>query len=142
MSVILAAAVALLWLGVAVHAQPVVSPPKGSALRAEVLDALRPVMEIEIGGQIIFVVRTLNVTGDWAFVSADPKRPGGHPIDWRKTRFRSDYEADMFSGLVLALLRRENGRWTVAEYAIGPTDVAWVEWLEKHKLAEDLFMSE
>jgi hypothetical protein len=45
----------------------------------------------------------------------------------------------MFSGLVLALLRRQGGSWTVAEYVVGPTDVAWIEWAKKYKLPNDLF---
>jgi hypothetical protein len=133
---------ALLWLGAAAQAQRIVSPAKGTPLRAEVLDAMRPTMQAEIGGKLVFVVHTINVMGEWAYVSADPVRPGGQAVDWRKTRFRRDYEADMFSGLVLALLLRKDGQWTLAEYAIGPTDVAWVEWVDKHKLPEDLFKGE
>jgi hypothetical protein len=85
------------------------------------------------------VVRALNVMGTWAYVSAEPKRPDGGSVDWRATKFRRDVEADMFSGLVLALLRRQKGSWKVAEYVIGPTDVSWVEWVEKYRIPEGLF---
>ncbi len=129
---------ALLWVGPAL-AQPVVSPARGSALRADVLDALRPTVERETDGPVIFVVNTLNVMGDWAYVDTDPRRPSGGKIDWRRTKFRDAFEADMFSGLVLALLRRQGGHWRVVETAIGPTDVAWVEWATKHKLPKALF---
>jgi hypothetical protein len=120
-------------------AQAIVVPERGTALRGEVLNAVRPVVERETGGPVIFVVGTLNVMGDWAYVDADPQRPGGKPIDWRKTRFRRAYEADMFSGLVMALLRRKDGVWTVVDHVVGPTDVYWYNWLDKYKLPEALF---
>jgi hypothetical protein len=128
----------VMWIGIAA-AQPVVSPPKGSTQRADILGALRPVIEKEVGGQIVFVVHALNVMGTWAYVSAEPRRPDGGSVDWRATKFRRDVEADMFSGLVLALLRRQKGSWNVAEYVIGPTDVSWVEWVEKYRIPEGLF---
>lgn len=140
-AIIVVALGALLWFGVAGHAQAIVSPSRGSALRSEVLNALRPTVEAEVGGQVVFVVNTLNVIGDWAYVSADPKRPDGRKIDWRKTKFRRAFEADAFSELVLALLHRQDRRWVVAEYDIGPTDVPSVEWIVKHKLPEELFKS-
>lgn len=134
--------VELSWLGAA-HAQDIVSPSEGSALRSDILNALRPAIEREIGGHVSFVVHTLRVMDRWAYVSADPVRPDGHPIDWRTTKFRRDVEADMFSGLVLALLRRgDAGQWAVADYALGPTDVAWVDWIDEHKAPAALFKSE
>ena len=132
------ALVGLLGIGSAA-AQAIVSPPKGTPLRAEVLNALRPAVEKETGGKVIFVVHTLNVMGEWAYVDADPRRPNSSKIDWRQTKFREAYDADAFSGLVLALLRKQDDNWKVAEIAIGPTDVAWIEWQKQRKLPEDLF---
>ncbi|MEJ2379127.1 MAG: hypothetical protein P8Y71_28285 [Pseudolabrys sp.] len=132
------AALALLGLAPAA-AQPVVSPARGAPLRAAVLDALRPTVERETGGKVIFVVHALNVMGAWAYADVEPRRPDGEKIDWRKTRFRRAFEADVFSGLVLALLRRKDGAWTVADYIVGPTDVYWYNWVTKYKLPEALF---
>jgi hypothetical protein len=120
-------------------AQAIVSPPKGSPLRAEVLNALRPVVEKETGGRVVFAVHALNVMGEWAYADVEPLQPNGSKVDWRKTKFRRDFEADMFSGLVLALLRKQGGSWQVVEIAVGPTDVAWIEWQKQHKLPEALF---
>ena len=125
--------------GVACHAQPVTTPERGSSLRADVLDALRPVIEKETGGPVQFVITVMHVMGNWAYVDAKPQRPDGRAIDWRATKYRKDYEADVFSGLVLALLRRQGGRWTVVDTFIGPTDVAWYEWVKKYKLPEAFF---
>ena len=88
---------------------------------------------------MVFAVHALNVMGEWAYADVEPLRPNGNKVDWRKTKFRRDVEADMFSGLVLALLRKQGAGWKVAELAIGPTDVAWIEWAKKYKLPEALF---
>jgi hypothetical protein len=132
------ALLALLGVGTAA-AQAVLSPPKGAPLRAEVLNALRPTVEKETGGRVLFAVHALNVMGVWAYVSCEPLRPNGEKVDWRKTKFRRDFEADMFSGLVLALLRKQGEGWKAVELAMGPTDVAWIEWQKKYKLPSDLF---
>jgi hypothetical protein len=121
-------------------AQPITTPPPGSGLRAEILDAYRPAVEAELGAPVEFVVQALNVMDDWAFVEARPQRPGGNPIDWRRTRYRQAFESDMMSDLVLALLRRrgEHG-WQVIENVIGPTDVVWENWLMTYHLPRALF---
>ena len=85
---------------------------------------------------MIFVVHALNVMGEWAYADVEPRRPNGDKVDWRKTKFRRDVEADMFSGLVLALLRKQGEGWKVVELAMGPTDVAWIEWAEAVQIAE------
>jgi len=118
---------------------PVIPVERGMPLRAEILDALRPSIEKETGGPVQFVISVINVMGAWAYVEAKPERPDGQPINWRATKFREAYDADMFSGLVLALLRRGEGRWKLIGTFIGPTDVAWYEWVDKYKLPEALF---
>jgi hypothetical protein len=120
-------------------AQSVTSPARGSGQRAEILNALRPSIEVETGGLVQFVVGDINVMGDWAYVNALPQRPNGRPIDWRATKYREPFEADAFSGVVLALLRMQNGRWNVVGLYVGPTDVAWYNWIEKFNLPEELF---
>jgi hypothetical protein len=116
------------------------TPPRGSPLRADLMNALRPTVEAEIGGQIEFVVTQLRVMQQWAFASVQPQRPGGTPIDWRRTKFREEFASDTMSNLVLALLAHDGAGWRVVEYAIGPTDVAWEEWIAKHRLPRQLFI--
>lgn len=115
------------------------TPPPGSPLRASVLDGLRPTVQQEIGGAIEFVVSDLRVLGDWAYVAARPQRPGGAPIQWNATKFRQAWADDTMSDLVLALLRADGRGWRVVEYAIGPTDVIWEEWMQTHRLPRRLF---
>jgi hypothetical protein len=113
--------------------------PRGSPLRATLMDALRPTFEAESNGPVEFVVDRLTVWRDWAFAEVRPQRPGGQRIDWRRTRYREAVESDTFSNVSFALLRRQGGSWILQEFVIGPTDVAWIEWQQRFRLPEALF---
>ena len=95
------------------------APP--SAQRKAVLDALRPAVEKKLGPNVEFVVQVLRVEGGWAFVMADPRHKGGKPIDGKRI-FGEDFE-NMDGLRVDAVLQLRNGRWKVADHAIGATDV-------------------
>ncbi len=95
-------------------------PPPGSALRKAVLNGLRPAVEKRLG-PVEFKLTLIRVQGDWAFVVADPQRPGGRPIDG--TRIFGDHFGNMDGLRVDAILRLRGGRWVVADHAIGATDV-------------------
>jgi Domain of unknown function (DUF4431) len=120
--------------------QRIVQPKRGSALRAALLDTARPIFEGETDGPIEFVVKHLNVMGDWAFGEVRLQRPGGVPIDWRRTQYGEDYQAGMFDpGGSFFLLHQTSAGWEVAEYAAGPTDVAWDGWRQDYGLPMALF---
>lgn len=57
------------------------TPQRGTAERKALMDAARPAISREIGGPIEFVVHTLRTDGEWAYMFAQPQRPGGTPID-------------------------------------------------------------
>jgi hypothetical protein len=115
-------------------------PPVGSSGRREVLEALRPSLEADLSAPIGFRVSRIEVVGDWAYVSCIPTR-GREPLDWSTTKFAEAHAKDMMSEMVLALLYREaTGRWRVIEYALGPTDVAWEDWIPKYRLPRTLFL--
>src|SRR2546422_805860 len=78
----------LLFAATSFNAAAQATPPRGSALRAELMDALRPTVMAEIGGPIEFVVTDLRVMREWAYAYVRPQRPGGTPIDWSGTKFR------------------------------------------------------
>lgn len=137
---------ALCLVGFAVGLSParatdfIISPERGSPLRAAVLDAARPVFEQEIGGSIEFVVNTLNVTGEWAYGDVQMQRPGGAPIDWSKTKFAEDFAQGMLeTAHNMFLLQQVGGKWGVVDYVIGPTDVAWDWWRQQRNLPAELF---
>jgi len=112
-------ATAALVLLVLSAATPPTSPRKA------VLDALRPAVERKLGPNVEFVVTLMRVENDWAFVIADPQRKGGKAIDGWKI-FGDDF-GNMDGLRVDAVLQKRNGRWVVADYAIGATDVWYCE---------------
>jgi hypothetical protein len=115
------------------------TPPRGSPLRAQLMDTLRPTVMAEIGGSIEFVVTDLRVMGQWAYAYVRPQRPGGTPIDWNRTKYRQDMAQGTMSDGVMALLRHDGARWQVIECAIGPSDVAWDGWRQERSLPRQLF---
>lgn len=109
-------------------AQRWTEPPRGSAERRALLDALRPMAEEIFGSPVEFMVDTMRVSGDVAFVSVDAQRPGGGRIDVRRTPgwAQGYFMEDAYHIGGQALMRRQGGRWQVADYAFGATDVWWI----------------
>lgn len=109
------------------------TPAPGSADRKAIMDALRPTFEKEIGKPIIFVVKTLRIAKNWAYWAGEPMRAPGKPVDWKKTKFKEEFEEGVMDSLSLALLKKTGKKWKVVELAIGPTDFPVEEWLKTHK---------
>ena len=113
---------------------------KTDALRKPLLDALRTPVEKDLGQTVQFVVRTLRVQGDWAFVVAQPQTRAGAPIDYAKTRYAEAIAEGMFDGgTVYALLKADHGLWTTTAFVIGPTDVAYAAWPQEYGAPAALF---
>jgi hypothetical protein len=108
-------------------------PAKGSAERKAILDAIRPAIEAQMRGPVEFQINVMLSDGEWAFVSANPQRPGGREIDMEKTAFAG--KSDIMDGLTTyALVRFANGRWNHIDDIIGSTDVAYMAWLELYQV--------
>ena len=98
-------------------------------LRKPLLDALRPRIEADLKQKVIFRVRKLRVLGDFAFVVCEPRTPADKPIDFKKTRYKSEIDQGVFDGATTySLLKKHLGKWKAVEHVIGPTDVAWSNW--------------
>lgn len=96
--------------------------------RRAVLNAARPPVQRDLKQPVEFVVHTIRVCDNWAFVIADMQKSGGSQIDWSNTVCSGDV-----SHLVGALLNRSAGKaWVVKTYALCPTDVPWVDWAEAY----------
>jgi hypothetical protein len=89
--------------------------------RKAVLEALRPKVEAKLGPGVEFVVQFIRIENGWAFVMADPQRKGGKPIDGRRI-YGDDFE-NMDGLRVDSVLQKRKGRWVVADFGIGATDV-------------------
>lgn len=139
-----AVASSLLFLvlsGLAYPGDAVTEPPVGSPRRKAIMDGLRAPVEKKLGFPVIFVVSELRVSGRHAFLLGKPYHAQSRaPIDWRKTPFREEFESDVFSGEIVALLKEDaQGAWTPVELVWGPTDVCYLDWPEKHLLPKNLF---
>jgi hypothetical protein len=112
----LLAASAFLALSTPVQSQP------DKHERKAILAALRLPVEAQLGRKVQFVVTRLRKERAWAFVQAEPQRPGGKPIDGRRY-FGTNWE-NMDGLTTTAILRRSGRRWAIIELRIGATD-AW-----------------
>ncbi|WP_249696183.1 hypothetical protein [Stappia sp. WLB 29] len=113
-----------LALPIPTAAQGAREPARGTPERVALMDAVRPLVEVRVGGPVEFVVVRLQVAGDWAFAILDPQHPGGARIDPARTIYGEDSE--YMDGLrTYALLVNANGRWNIVDYAVGPTDAFW-----------------
>lgn len=105
-------------------------PARGTDLRADLMDAIRPLMEWHLDAPIEFVVHQLRVAGDRGFVSAYAQRPGGVPIDMDATPMaaRGEYIPEVSDGTtVQALLQRSGRMWVAVHHAVGATDVWYAD---------------
>jgi hypothetical protein len=104
-----------------------------TATRNALLTALTPVVEKDLGQKVTFKPEIVRTMGDWGWVSAQLVTLDGGAIDFAKTHYAEALKEGMFDGPALnALLRRKDGVWTVADFDIGSTDVAWTAWPQKH----------
>lgn len=115
------------------------TPNRGSSERKAIMDAARIPVSRDIGQRVIFVVDVLRSDGQMVFLQGVPHQSNGTPLDWTKTPFREDWLNDMMSDVVMVLLSRNGTRWTVLDYAIGPTDVYWYGWVQRYNLPEAFF---
>jgi hypothetical protein len=90
--------------------------------RKAILDVLRGPVEKRVAKPVEFVVTELRGKGGWAFVQAEPQRPGGPAINGR-AYFPADWE-NMDALTTTAILRKRQGRWRIVEMRIGALD-AW-----------------
>jgi hypothetical protein len=114
--------------------------PAADAATQALVDALTPVVAQSIGQPVSLQTTTVNVRDEWAFVQAQPRKPDGSAIDWSTTSLAEREELGVLDGdgATVALLKNENGTWTVLEHAIGPTDVPYIEWAGEHGVPPDI----
>lgn len=130
----------LLLLALPAQAQRVTDVTRSDPDRRALMDAIRPALEEDTRGPVEFGVRELRRMGDWAFGVLSPQRPGGTAIRWQDTRFAAAMRAGAFDGgTTYVLWQRQPVGWKVIESAVGPTDVVWIEWQQRHRLPEALF---
>lgn len=106
-----------------------IQPERGSPLRRDILDAVRPSVVGEFGNPVEFVVDEMRVEGSIAYVELWAQRPGGVPIEPASTpRFQSGRWDDLGNDLrwVSGFLRNTNGRWEGYDIVFGASEAWWV----------------
>ena len=121
------------------HAQTAREPASGSAERKAILAALRGPVERDLKQKIAFNADHFRVSGNWAFVSGSPQTPAGGRPNYSRTRYRDAVDAGAFDNNFFALLHRTGGRWKLVTYAIGCTDVCWLDWPAKRRAPKSIF---
>jgi hypothetical protein len=106
------------------NATPSVAATVTARDRTALLAVMRMRSERDLGRPIVFVVKTMTVRGDVAFVATMPQRPSGQPIDIRQTPVGRRGVGDEWDGVhTEGLLFRRNGAWILEHYSVGSTDV-------------------
>ena len=129
-------------LGTAASAQSVSAVERGAPERQAILDVVRGSVERRLGIKVVFVVGRLTLFGEWAFAGLRPRNAAGKRIDYRRTRYATDFDPEQDSDTVDVLLRRSGSSWAIVQEAFLPTDVVWEEWVETYKLPRGLFLDE
>jgi len=120
-------------------AQAAYSPEKGSPERKAILDALRIPVERELKQKIVFVADHFKVQGTWAFVSGTPQNATGGEPDYSRTPYADQVESGAFDHNFFALMRKTAGKWKVTNYALGCTDVCYLDWWRKFRAPKAIF---
>lgn len=118
------------------------TPKPGDPLRSEVLDALRPRVENEVGQEVLFKIDQLRVSPRFAFLTAQPLTKSQEPIDYSKTKFANSVREGLFDDWLCALLEKKDGEWKVLACEIGATDVPFVPWPEAFGVPREIIFGE
>lgn len=103
-------------------------PARGTADRAALMQAIRPLAEDVLGPKVQFVVRTLRVADDVGFALLSAQRPGGTPIDIEATPAfrRGDIDPQGGDPTALEVLyHKSDGGWVVADWGYASQEVWW-----------------
>jgi hypothetical protein len=136
---ILSALVLTITVATLVVAQSAHTPGKGSQERKVILDALRVPVERDLKQKIVFVAENFNVQGNWAYIGGIPQGANGGSPDYSRTRYADAKESGAFDNNFFALLKKTAGKWRVVTYAIGCTDVCYVDWWRRYKAPKAVF---
>ena len=114
-----------------------ITKDKQSTDRTIILNILRSKVKPQIKQDVTFVVSSLKLKNNYAFLKGNVKYADGKEIDFRKTIFKEDFENGMFDGSsIYALCKKVNGKWKYLVHAIGPTDVVYTCWASTYKSAQ------
>ncbi|HEX2639473.1 MAG TPA: hypothetical protein VHL50_02830 [Pyrinomonadaceae bacterium] len=123
----------------AINAQKVHTPEKGSAERKAILDALRAPVERELKQPVVFAADHFNVQGNWAFIDGRSQTPDGKEPNFRITKYADAIKYGAFDNNFFGLAKRTGSTWKVVTWAIGCTDVCYVDWWRRYRAPKAIF---
>ncbi len=112
-----------------VSAQSWHEPARGTQERRDLMDAVRPIAEWQLGAPIQFVVQDLRLAGDVAFGALYAQRPGGGPIDLARAPgvLRGDlYAEDVQETIYTVLYKKSGNTWVAVEWTLSAGDPWWI----------------
>ncbi len=118
-----------------------------SSVREAVLEAATARLDKAFGDRVQVKVERYNRVGPWVFVqgsmhSTDSDRPyyvGSAYEARRADGAMSDVYAVLLKKADDAGPDNDARSWRLSDYAIGPTDVAWLTWPDEHEAPRALF---
>jgi hypothetical protein len=128
-----------------IQAQDKTSPYEvkvGNPLRKTLLDVIRKPTTADLGQNVEFVVSAIRTKGAWAFAHGMIQQPGGKPLDRKQFVEKSAIlmaNDGVFDDNFQAVLQLKQGKWIVTKYALGCTDVCWLEWLDLKGIPKEIF---
>lgn len=119
----------------------------GDPLRGAVLQAATAPLRNAVGDRLDVEVERLNRVGARVFLQGTMRSAGGGPANYTDTVFETRRADGVMSDVYVALLEKTDAAvtdadarsWRVVEYAIGPTDIAWLPWADRHDVPRALF---
>lgn len=120
-------------------AQKTYTPEKNSPERAAIFAALRAPVSKELKQSVSFLANDFKIQGNWAFINGQAQNPKGSKINWKITDYQDIAGSDAFDDNLFALLKKTGGKWRVATYAIGCTDVCYLDWGKQYKAPGEIF---
>ncbi len=120
-------------------AQAAYTPEKSSTERKAIFEALRVPVERDLKQKVVFVADHFKVQGNWAFVSGTPQSSSGGRPAYDRTKYAEAVDSGAFDNNFFALLRKTAGKWKVTTYAIGCTDVCYVDWWRRYRAPKAIF---
>lgn len=88
---------------------------KDSPERKIILDTVRPMVEKLLNPPVTFVVDTIRIAGDYAYLRATPIRPTGEAVDAARTNLKNKN----VGVLTQIVLKKEAGAWKFVDGTIG-----------------------
>lgn len=96
--------------------------------RTAILDAYRSTLKKEFKQEFKFIVQSLNIYKNYAWLMVEVTRKDGKEVELNSE------EAEWDCCHAEALLKKQNGKWKVVEHGAFSTDVWWGDIWDRHTM--------